>query len=104
MSRKPRFQIGETVRIRQWDDMEAEFGLCPDDIIRPDGVGVCFNRFMQVLCGRLFTIKDIRRYRNTFSYYFIENVEGWHIVEYMLEPAPDPLNTVRLLDGLRSLF
>jgi len=52
------FKVGDRVRIRQWDDMEREFGLDPDGDIdcRP-----CFSRYMrdEGLCGRAATIINI---------------------------------------------
>lgn len=50
-----RFNVGDTVRIRQWDDMEREFGL---DL---DGCIDCQHTFisdMKDLCGLTFQIAD----------------------------------------------
>lgn len=46
---KPKFKVGELVRIRQWDDMAKEFGV--DD----DGSIMChcnFTEGMRPLCGK----------------------------------------------------
>lgn len=52
------FKVGDRVRIRQWDDMEREFGLDSDGDIdcRP-----YFTQLMRDdgLCGRTATIIDI---------------------------------------------
>ena len=54
---KPKFKVGELVRIRQWDDMAKEFGT--------DGFGsvACryfFTKRMKPLCGKYAEIKDLR--------------------------------------------
>ena len=44
------FKVGDKVRIRQWDDMENEFGLDDDGDIKtcPN----CFVKLMSCLCGK----------------------------------------------------
>ena len=54
---KPKFKVGELVRIRQWDDMEKEFGT------RSTGSVNCrclFTKGMKHLCGKYAEIKDLR--------------------------------------------
>ena len=54
---KPTFKVGELVRIRQWDDMEKEFGT------RSTGSVNCrclFTVAMKPLCGKYAEIKDLR--------------------------------------------
>ena len=46
---KPKFKVGELVRIRQWDDMEKEFGLDADGDIN---CRVQFVQSMKYLCGK----------------------------------------------------
>lgn len=53
---EPKFKVGELVRIRQWDDMEKEFGV--------DSVGfidscVSFVTSMKPLCGKYAEIVSI---------------------------------------------
>lgn len=50
------FKVGDAVRIRQWDDMEKEFGVNWRGTIHCDGA---FVVEMKNLCGRKCTIKDI---------------------------------------------
>lgn len=57
------FKVGDRCRIRQWDDMEAEFGLIGGygvgsswDYIQCDA---SFLRGMKYMCGKQFTIKEI---------------------------------------------
>lgn len=49
------FKVGDRCRIRQWDDMEAEFGLDGGDI----PCDMFFIHGMKYLCGKQFTIKQI---------------------------------------------
>ena len=54
---KPKFKVGELVRIRQWDDMAKEFGT------RSTGSVNCrclFTVAMKTLCGKYAEIKDLR--------------------------------------------
>ena len=54
---KPKFKVGELVRIRQWDDMVKEFGT------RSTGSVNCrclFTECMKQLCGEYAEIKDLR--------------------------------------------
>ena len=54
---KPKFKVGELVRIRQWDDMVKEFGT------RSTGSVNCrclFTVNMKHLCGKYAEIKDLR--------------------------------------------
>lgn len=50
------FCVGDRLRVRQWDDMEEEFGLDSDGNIP------CMFVFMKVMrkyCGMVFTVKHI---------------------------------------------
>lgn len=51
---EPKFKVGELVRIRQWDDMEKEFGLTMLGSIR---CRCCFADGMKPLCGKYAEIK-----------------------------------------------
>ena len=54
---EPKFTVGELVRIRQWDDMEEEFGT------RMSGSINCrytFTEDMKPLCGKYAEIRDVR--------------------------------------------
>lgn len=50
------FHVGDVVRIRDWDDMVAEFGIDRDGDIP---CRAHFVRGMRRLCGNVFTITDI---------------------------------------------
>lgn len=53
---EPKFKVGELVRIRQWDDMEKEFGLDADGDIK---TYVSFVTSMKPLCGKYAEIISI---------------------------------------------
>lgn len=80
---KREFHVGDKCRIRQWEDMEAEFGLNVAGNIQ------CKFRFtnpMRPLCGRSFTISAI----SGGDYYSEEGTEdGWNISADMLELIED---------------
>ena len=49
-------QIGDMVRIRDWDDMKAEFGEENGNILCTYG----FCDYMKPLCGMTLKVRDIR--------------------------------------------
>lgn len=53
---EPKFKVGELVRIRQWDDMEKEFGLDADGDIK---TCVSFVTSMKHLCGKYAEIVSL---------------------------------------------
>lgn len=88
------FKVGDRVRIRDWDDMEREYGTDSDgDINLPD---VVFTRGMRHLCGRCATIRSISCHDDCFV---LENWSddsgntGWFFSKSMLEPAEE--NTLK---------
>lgn len=50
-----KFKVSDRVRVRSWEEMLKEFGLDDDGDISIPGEP-CFNRAMQYLCGRKFTV------------------------------------------------
>ncbi len=102
MDREPRFYVGETVRIRQWDDMKAEWGGDSFSISTPYYV---FLSSMQPLCGKHVTITDIELTNSKCEYFVEENVGGYHLTEEMLELIePEPLVADGLVDSLCNMF
>ena len=88
------FNIGDVCRIRQWDDMVAEFGtLNPYGDTSYINVPGLFTPEMRYLCGMTFTIKG-EEGGFLLSYEGLENrpsISGhhsglWRITEGMLEP------------------
>lgn len=52
------FHVGDIVRVRQWDDMVKEFGLCEYNHSSID-VPYSFVKGMRKYCGKEFEIKRI---------------------------------------------
>ena len=59
----PTYNIGDKVTIRQWDDMESEFGLDSYGVIN---VPKCFTKDMKQYCGQTLPIVHVRRYAPLF--------------------------------------
>lgn len=87
------FKVGDRVRIRDWDDMEREYGTDSNgDIKVPDTL---FIRCMRHLCGRYATIRSINRQDNIIGLENWSDNSGdtdWFFTKSMLEPA----ETVRM--------
>ena len=82
ISSKYRFDIGDHVRIRQWDDMVAQYGASDYGIPTPDAA---FVHQMKGLCGREFIIDN---FVEMYGRIFIKGHNfPWSITEYMIEPV-----------------
>lgn len=88
------FKVGDRVRIRDWDDMEREYGTDSDgDIKVPD---ILFTRCMRHLCGRYATISSINSQDNIIGLENWSDNSGdtiWFFTKSMLEPAEE--NTLK---------
>lgn len=64
----PTYNIGDKVTIRQWDDMESEFGLNEFGEIK---VPKMFTKPMKQYCGQTLPIVRVNRYTSSYfdSYY-----------------------------------
>ncbi len=103
-----KYKVGDELRIREWNDMEAEFGL--DQCGNIQGFPG-FAKSMRYLCGSEFTVSKIV---GDSKYYSIEKIEytrpgnpanHWNISSYMLEPRiEEPLYTASDTDINNFLF
>ena len=63
---------GNIIKIRQWDDMESEYGYSSFE-----GAILCkflFNDFMKELCGKEFKItKEMEEKFKEYEYFYIDN-------------------------------
>ena len=97
-------KIGDTVRIRQWDDMAAEYGLSSSGYICPEyeddmnGCGVPFNRAMADLCGQTFIVKDV------IGYVLYGHMTHWTITSKMVELIDDNITDSPELNNFLKLF
>ena len=64
----PTYNVGDKVTIRQWDDMESEFGLNEFGEIKVPKV---FAKSMKQYCGQTLPIVRVNRYTSSYfdSYY-----------------------------------
>lgn len=85
--REEEIRVGDRLRIREWDDMAAEFGI-RDGEIQCDAT---FVQGMKRLCGMPFTVKDIRGTERYYSRYESEEdgFAAWIITAHMLEPIEE---------------
>lgn len=74
-----KFKVGDKVRVRQWADMEKEFGLDYNGDInkRP-----YFTKAMKEYCGQILTIDGF----TSNGYYTVEEC-GWKFCDEMFEPV-----------------
>ena len=111
--------IGDVLRIRQWEDMVAEYGMTTSDEysyycatqVRKE---VRFVKQMKHLCGLNFTVSnvyDVEVLDNNIKFYRSkENVEGkrdsgvWLICAEMLEPFIEEDFEVASDEDIKLLF
>lgn len=87
--------IGDTLRIRSYEDMKSEFGADEEgDILINDGVSF-IPKHMGYMCGKLFTVSNAEDDDGYgYEYRSLQRVEGygdshWCIKAWMLEPYTD---------------
>lgn len=91
--------IGDVLRVRDWDDMTAEYKEDSDGDIPILYANTHFVKPMRYLCGKVFTVKSISIYGTLNS---VEGVElatnplnpmcfNWIITAEMLKPYPTVL-------------
>ena len=77
---EPKYHSGDKVRVREWDDMAREYGVCYGGIETPEW----FRPEMKVFCGKELTVLSsknlISHHIHTFIYEFVE--DGSHINQY----------------------
>ena len=75
------YKIGDWVRIRQWDDMEAEYGL---DMYGRIMIPLKFANGMRGFCGHWGRITNV--YERNYDIKFSSVSNGWVWGDEMLEP------------------
>lgn len=97
-------KIGDTVQIRQWDDMAAEYGILPSGCIYPEyeddmrGNIAVFNRAMKSLCGQTFIVE------NVIGYVLYGHMTQWTITSKMVELIDDNVADSSELNNFLKLF
>lgn len=83
-----KFNVGDNVRVREWDDMEKEFGLDQFGNIKTP---VRFVSTMRKYCGKVFTVKIA-----TDDIYNLEDCKTlgvfWNFYDKTLEPVYEAKN------------
>lgn len=84
-----KFSVGDIVRIRSWDDMEAEFGEGYDGVATPFG----FVREMRKYCGREICIDRLEKDNvySTVEVFSHDLPREWHWSEEMFEYTTPPV-------------
>lgn len=77
------YKVGDWVRIRQWDDMEAEYGL---DVYGNILVPLGFTDTMREFCGHWGKITCV--YEGSYDIKFLSAPSGWSWNDEMIEPEP----------------
>lgn len=91
-----KFKVGDKVRVREWADMEKEFGLDNDGDIK---CRFCFTKSMREYCGNVYTIISL------FNGYTLDGGKGignWNFTDDMIEPVCDS-KIVITTDGKETL-
>ena len=97
----PTYNVGDEVTIRQWDDMESEFGLNRFGSIT---VPESFTKEMKRYCGKTFTIARIEEVGYGFPVYLLSG-NGYTYTSPMFEQSklqsvpPSSLSFDSLLQG-----
>lgn len=71
-----KYKVGDKVTIRQWEDMEKEYGLTPERNIRTE---VTFVKNMKYMCGNTYKVNEVTGSGNYF-------VDGWIVSDQMIAP------------------
>lgn len=78
-----KYKVGDKVRVRDWDDMKKEFGICGENITIP---GCYFVEFMKKYCNNIVTISELTI---NDKYFVKEDSNGFCWCDEMFEPL-DP--------------
>ena len=80
-----RYKAGDKVRVRDWDDMVKEFGICGGNISIP---GCHFVDYMKKYCNCIVTISELTIHD---KYLVEEDSNGFYWCDEMFEPL-DPFD------------
>lgn len=80
-----RYKAGDKVRVRDWDDMVKEFGICGGNITIP---GCHFVDYMKKYCNCIVTISELTIHD---KYLVEEDSNGFYWCDEMFEPL-DPFD------------
>ena len=89
---------GNTIKIRQWEDMEEEYGYSSfENAIMCEYL---FTDFMEVLCGKEFKItKDIEEDFKEYGYFYTDDLDCLDI-ELSVAITTDMIELIKTTDGI----
>lgn len=89
---------GNIIKIRQWGDMEEEYGYSSlKNAIMCEHL---FTDFMEELCGKEFKItKDIEEDFKEYGYFYTDDLNRWDI-ELSVIITTDMIESVKTTDGI----
>ena len=85
-------KAGDTVYIREWDDMEREYGISLSGSISCDG---SFVAEMRNLCGKAFTVRAIEKHGRILFTQSLSYTVTTDMITTTLQPKPKPRILVR---------
>lgn len=95
----PKFQPGDTVTIRTWDDMLSQYGS-RDWIKTPY---IAFSNDMKQYCGRSFKVKSVRSsFNNEHWIYALDDIWIPFTEHMFVLPLPVPASTISFDDLLKG--
>ena len=107
-----KFQPGDTVTIRAWDDMFSQYGSVRDVMFSqygsPDGLGIktpyiVFSSGMKQYCGRSFKVEHIRPSINDEHWIYMLDCCYFPFTEDMFVfTSPAPASTISFDDLLKG--
>ena len=98
----PKFQPGDTVTIRTWDDMLSQYGSRKGSRIKTPYITISYD--MKQYCGRSFKVNSVRPSLNDEHWiYTLDNGSYFPFTEYMFVlPLPVPASTISFDDLLKG--
>ena len=97
----PKFQPGDTVTIRTWDDMLSQYGSLGERWIKTPYIA--FSNDMKRYCGRSFKVKSVRSSLNNEHWIYALDDIWLPFTEYMFVlPLPVPASTISFDDLLKG--
>ena len=98
----PKFQPGDTVTIRTWNDMLFQYGSLGERGIKTPYITLSYD--MKQYCGRSFKVNSVRPSLNDEHWiYILDNGPYFPFTEYMFVlPLPVPASTISFDDLLKG--
>ena len=85
--------VGKTYRVRSWSDLNANSRHEGIFMYDPEGSSdTSFVGVMRYMCGKNFTVKDVKAYPRDMSLSSVEGIEhDWCVCPWMLEEIEEEI-------------